>query len=49
MGVIRGDRKLNEQKEIKREEMMKPIANFKNGKAAVVGGITNEILIYKGK
>ena len=38
-----------EQKEIKREEMMKAIANFKNGKAAVVDGITNEILMYKGK
>ena len=49
MGMIRGGRKLYEQKEIKREEMMKAIANFKNDKAAVVDGITNEILIYRGK
>ena len=49
MGMIRGGRNQYEQKKIKREEMMKAIANCKNGKAAIVDGITNEILMYKGK
>ena len=31
MGVIDGGRKLYEHEEIKREEMMKAIANLKNG------------------
>ena len=48
MGRKRGGRKLYEPEEIKREEMMKAIAKFKNGKAAGVDGITNEILMYEG-
>ena len=48
MGMIRGGRKLYEHKEIKRGEIIKAIANSKNGKAAGVDGITNEILMYEG-
>ena len=49
MGMDGGRNRVGEQEGIRREEVIKAIANLKNGKAAGVDGITAEMLKYGGE